>query len=313
MTSIVSSIAFVRLSAPDLGRMEEYLTDFGMAKVHRDDKRLYMRGLGDNPYLHVTELGEPGAIGQAYHVDDVDVLKDLVKKGMASAVEDLDGPGGGKRVRLADPDGCVVELVAGREKAAPLPNRAMVRAPDGASRIVGPARVMRIAHTACQALDVRKTIKWYQDTLGMIPTDELYVGTEDNTLGQFNRVDRGDELVDHHIIFIMRGKGFAGLHHASFEVETVDDIFFGNNHLEWAQSDHVRGIGRHALGSQIFDYWMSPFGQMHEHWSSSEKMVSNSGFNRIKIGEGMEHDTGEKPPERFTKQASPYLGWPAGA
>ena len=48
MTSLVSSIAFVRLSAPDLGKMEEYLTDFGMAKVHRDDKRLYMRGLGDN-------------------------------------------------------------------------------------------------------------------------------------------------------------------------------------------------------------------------------------------------------------------------
>jgi hypothetical protein len=308
MTSIINSIAYVRLSAPDLGAMEEFLLEFGMMKVHRDRNRLYMRGTGPNPYLHVTELGEPGAVGQAYHVDNVDALKELVKQGKAKAVENLDGPGGGQRVRLTDPDGGIVELVAGRETVAEVPRRSTVRSQDGQSRILGPARVQRIAHTACQTPDPHRTIAWYQQALGMIPTDELYVGTKDNLLGQFNRLDRGDELVDHHTIFIFRGAS-AGLHHCSFEVESVDDIFFGNNHLQHGNRDHVRGIGRHALGSQIFDYWMSPFGQMHEHWSSTEKMTHNSAFNHIPIGAGMEHDTGEKPPERFTKQATPYLGW----
>lgn len=310
MTSIVHSMAFVRLSAPDLGRMEAFLTDFGMTKVHRDEQRLYMRGLNSAPYLHVTELGEPGAIGQAYNVDDVEVLHDLVRKGEADAIEELDGPGGGKRVRMIDPDGCVIEFVCEREHVAEIPRRPLIRGPKDDSRVVGPARVMRLAHTACQSLDPRKTIAWYQQKLGLIPTDELYIGEKENILGQFNRVDRGDELVDHHVIFIMRGAK-PGLHHASFEVESVDDIFFGYNHMKKLERDHVRGIGRHALGSQIFDYWMSPFEQMHEHWSSTEKMVANSQFNAIPIGPGMQHDTGDKPPERFTKQASPYLGWSA--
>ena len=91
-----------------------------------------------------------------------------------------------------------------------------------------------------------------------------------------------------------------------------DDIFFGANHLHRSSHDHVRGIGRHALGSQIFNYWMSPFNQMHEHWSSSEKMNAASGMNYVQIGEGMSHDS-DKPPERFTKHASPFVDWPAAA
>lgn len=306
--SLVSAMAFVRLSAPDLGVMEEFLTEFGLRTAHRDENRLYMHGAGDSPYIHVTEKGPAGTLSQAYLVDDVAALEDLVARGLAQRVEDLDGPGGGKRVRLRDPDNCVVELVAGRGVIAPEPKRPMVRPPDGTSKLVGPARVLRVAHTAVQATDPRVTIKWYQDTLGLVPSDELYIGTRDNLMGQFNRVHRPGTLVDHHIIFILKGKQ-AGMHHASFEVEAVDDIFFGNNHLAHGGRDHVRGIGRHALGSQIFDYWMSPFDQMHEHWSSAEKMSSDSGMGYVKIGEGMSHDTGDKPPERFTKQASPYLHW----
>jgi hypothetical protein len=127
-------------------------------------------------------------------------------------------------------------------------------------------------------------------------------------MGQFDRLDRGSELVDHHIIFVFNGQS-AGMHHVSYQVEAVDDIFFGYSYLERRKYDHVRGIGRHALGSQIFDYWMSPFNQMHEHWISSERMNAASKMNHIQIGEGMSHDTGERPPERFVKQATPYLGW----
>jgi hypothetical protein len=54
---------------------------------------------------------------------------------------------------------------------------------------------------------------------------------------------------------------------------------------------------------------MSPFGQMHEHWISQERMTAASGFNRIRIGGGMSYDTGEKPPERFVKQATPIVAW----
>ena len=151
-----------------------------------------------------------------------------------------------------------------------------------------------------------ETIAWYQENFGFLPTDELYVGEPGNTLGRFVRTDCGEDPVYHHVLFIFRGEK-NGLHHASFEVERVDEIFTGGDHLHELNYDHVRGIGRHALGSQIFDYWMSPFNVMHEHWSSTEKMNVHSSFNEIKIGSGMVHDSGEAPPERFVKQASPIL------
>jgi catechol 2,3-dioxygenase-like lactoylglutathione lyase family enzyme len=306
VNSVISGMSYVRLSAPDLGRMEAFLTDFGMVKVHRDDKRLYMRGVGDSPFLHVTELGEAGVIGFGYELRDPALLEQMASLPGATGVETVDAPGGGQRVRLRDPNGLWIELVCGSARVARLPARPLVRGPDGKARSSGSARVERIAHTAYMVPDLPKAIAWYQQTLGVIPTDELYVGSTDNVIGQFNRVNLGETLVDHHVIFLLRGAR-SGMHHVSYQVEGVDDIFFGYDHMHRNEHDHVRGIGRHALGSQIFSYWMSPFEQMHEHWIGNEKMNEQSGFNQIRIGDGMTHDTGEKPPERFVKQASPIV------
>ncbi|KAB2381354.1 VOC family protein [Actinomadura montaniterrae] len=306
MPSLISGMAYVRLSAPDLGRMQAFLEDFGMVTVARDARRLYMRGIGDSPFLHVTELGDPGAAGFAYDLADPERLAEAAKLPGAGPVEPLDAPGGGERVRLRGPDGLGIELVAGRERVAPLPPRPLVRGPEGESRTTGPARIRRIAHTAYMSRNLPEVIDWYQRTLGVIPSDELFVGETGNTLGQFNRVDLGEEPVDHHVIFLLRGRK-DGMHHVSYEVEGVDDIFFGFDHMAGAGRDHVRGIGRHALGSQIFNYWMSPFEQMHEHWISQERLTANSKFNLIRIGEGMSYDTGEKPSKRFVEQASPLV------
>ncbi|MDR5794945.1 VOC family protein [Caballeronia sp. LZ008] len=309
MASPINGMAFVRLSAPDLGMMQAFLEDFGMVVAHRDDTRLFMRGVGDAPFLHVTELGDPGVLSFGYELRDASLLDDIAKLPDAHGIETLDAPGGGKRVRLRDPNGFWLELVAGQERASPLPSRVVVRGPDGESRALGPARVVRIAHTAYATPNLADVIGWYQRTFGLLPTDELFVGSPDNVIGQFDRVDHGDGLVDHHVIFLMRGQR-AGMHHVSYQVEGVDDIFFGFDHMTRGTHDHVRGIGRHALGSQIFNYWMSPFEQMHEHWISHEKMNASSRFNRIQIGEGMSYDTGERPPERFVKQVTPIVPWP---
>jgi catechol 2,3-dioxygenase-like lactoylglutathione lyase family enzyme len=307
VTTPISGISHVRLSAPDLGRMQAFLEDFGMIEVHRDAKTLYMRGIGTDPFIHVTELGAPGVKSFAYQLQDDSLLTDLARLPGAQGVESVDAPGGGRRVRLQDPNGLWIELLAGRAPAAALPPRGRVRSADGASR-AGPARVARLAHTAYKSPKLAETIAWYRSHLKLLPTDELYIETQDNLLGQFLRVDAGATPVDHHVIFLLRGPT-AGLHHVSFEMEGVDDIFSGFDHMTSTSHDHVRGIGRHALGSQIFNYWMSPFEQMHEHWYANEQMDANSKFNSIRIGEGMSHDSGEKPSERFVKQVSPIQAW----
>lgn len=310
MASAIKGMTHVRLSAPDLGRMQAFLEDFGMALAHRDGKRLYMRGIGETPFLHVTELGAPGVLSFGYALRDPSLLEDVAKLEGAQGVETLDAPGGGKRVRVVDPNGFTLELLAEQQRAEPLQPRVIVRGPDGESRALSAARVVRIAHTAYTTPNLQDTIGWYQRTLGLLPTDELYVGSRDNVIGQFDRVDLGDEPVDHHVIFLLRGTS-TGMHHVSYQVEGVDDIFVGFDHMTRQSHDHVRGIGRHALGSQIFNYWMSPFEQMHEHWISTEKMNAHSRFNQIQIGDGMSYDSGEKPPERFVRQTTPIAEWSA--
>jgi catechol 2,3-dioxygenase-like lactoylglutathione lyase family enzyme len=286
--------------------MEQFLLDFGLRTAARTATRLYMAGSGSDHHIHITELGPPGFIGFAYHARSEDDLHALAKLEGASAVESIDEPGGGKRVVLREPNGFPIEVVYGIESKAPAELiLSHVRHAGEPSTRRGPARVMRLAHGVLATPKLQETLDWFADTLGFIKTDDLFVGTPDNVLGSFYRIDAGDELVDHHVIFCMRSQR-TGMHHVSFEVEDVNDVFTGHDHLvSLNQYEHIRGIGRHALGSQIFDYWVSPWDQMHEHWSSNERFNASSGSGRVQVGEGMVHDHGPKPSERFIKQVTP--------
>jgi catechol 2,3-dioxygenase-like lactoylglutathione lyase family enzyme len=307
MTSPIKGISYARLSAPDLDVMEQFLKDFGLIRVHRDARRLYMRGTGDAPFIHVTELGPAGTIAFGYEAVDESVLHDYVAKGDARAVENIDEPGGGKRVVLKDPNGFEIEIVSGRDKAPPLPPRAHVRLGDDASIRRGPSRIRRVSHGVLTSPHLDKTLDWYHSRLQLIPSDEIYAGTPQNKLGVFSRLDKGDEPVDHHLLFVVRHKE-AGAHHVSFEVEQADDIFMGHDYLQrLGKYEHIRGINRHALGSQLFDYWMSPFEQIHEHWISTEQMTAKSAFGSHRVDSDMAHDHGDKVTPRFSQHASPFV------
>src|SRR6266516_5729845 len=96
-------LAYGRIRSPDLDKQEEFLTDFGMARAERTPTALYMRGTDPPHHIHVTEKGEPKFVGLAYYAAREDDLKRLAKAPGASAIEAIDEPGGGKRVRLTEP------------------------------------------------------------------------------------------------------------------------------------------------------------------------------------------------------------------
>ena len=62
----VADIAFGRLQSPDLDLAEEFLADFGMIRAELTADRIYMRGTGSEPFIHVTHLGEPRFIGLGF-------------------------------------------------------------------------------------------------------------------------------------------------------------------------------------------------------------------------------------------------------
>ena len=98
----VRELAYGRLRAPDLDVMEEFLTNFGMIRSARTPTALYMRGTDPRHHVHITEKGDPKFVAFGYYAASEDDLARLAKAPGASAVESIDEPGGGKRVRLRE-------------------------------------------------------------------------------------------------------------------------------------------------------------------------------------------------------------------
>jgi len=309
----VTDIAYGRLRAPDLDAMEEFLTHFGLVRAERTPRALYMRGTGPAHHIHVTEKGEPGFIGLAWHAPSEDDLRKVARAPGASAVETVDEPGGGKRVRLREPNGYQIEVLHGVAELPPLPvKRQAVN--NGAEMLkrkgelyrlhFGPAQVKRIGHGVLCTPRLKETVGWFRETLGLIGSDDLYVGSKDNLIGSFNRCDRGEEYVDHHVFFCLK-HARAGLNHLSFEVQDMDDVFVGHHYLKrLGKYEHMWGIGRHLLGSNVYDYWADPWGRTHEHWSDSDRLNVRNGSNLMPAEEGLVSQWGEPPPPKLLDRVS---------
>ena len=280
----IEDAGFVRFRAPDLGEMRRFLEEFGLAAVEATDRRLVMRGAGSAPVTHVTELGEPGFAGVAFRAASVADLERLAAAEGAT-VDDLDLPGGGKVVRLSDPDGHNVEIVAGQAKAPPLElpspqpwNLAQERQRLRATKRVpaGPAHVVRLGHVVLNVSDFRASERWYKDRFGFITSDEIQLSPE-FALGAFMRCDRGDTPTDHHTLFLAQGPNGPGFNHAAFEVVDLDDLMLGHQRLKDAGRHSEWGVGRHILGSQVFDYWRDPWGHTLEHWTDGDVFTAADG------------------------------------
>jgi catechol 2,3-dioxygenase-like lactoylglutathione lyase family enzyme len=276
----VLDLAYVRFAAPDLDAMERFLSDFGLVVAARQGDALYARGTDPGPYVHVTERGEPAFRGLAFEAASAGDLRAAAQFEGASAVEKLDAPGGGERVRFTDPDGHAVEVVHGREPLPRLPvrgagpvNRGSDRPRLGALQRIpaGPSCVKRLGHAGLRVRDFRRSEAWYKSRFGLLSSDEIYLGAPENVVAAFLRCDRGPAHTDHHtLVCIGVGENGVGLDHAAFEVEDFDAVMVGHEHLGKAGYRHKMGVGRHILGSQIYDYWSDPWGHVHEHFTDGD-------------------------------------------
>ena len=240
----VTDLAYGRLAAPDLDRMEEFLIDFGMIKVDRTKNALYMRGSdGDHHHLHVTELGEPKHIGMAWWAKSEDDLKAISKAPGASEVHEIDEPGGGKRVTLPDPDGRQIEIIYGMETAEDIDvretlynfgnNKVNRTEIQRLSMNPGhPSHIKRSAHVVVKTPNLAKFNEWYQTMLGLVRTDSIIdMENQEKDMMTFNHIDAGDEFVDHHVVLGIQSDN-AEFNHLSFEAADFDDVQAGHYWLK---------------------------------------------------------------------------------
>jgi catechol 2,3-dioxygenase-like lactoylglutathione lyase family enzyme len=301
-------VAYIRIQVPDLDISEQFLVDFGLIPAGRDDKHRYFRTTEPEPYCYVISEGERKFLGFAFHANCQADLEKLSEE-TGVAIEAIDAPGGGSRVRLQEPNGYDVDVVFGREQVEPIEVRrqAVNTGAEPLNRAgelyrldtTKPTPIKRLAHVVMGTPKVVETIDWFKSTLGIIASDDIVVGPDEQLMASFMRIDKGDEYVDHHAIFLIHFD-FAGLQHVSFEVPDFDAVMADHDYLKHLDRyEHLWGIGRHLLGAQVFDYWADPFGIPHEHWADSDRLNASAPTNRWKPEDSMISQWGGHPPDSF--------------
>jgi hypothetical protein len=136
-------------------------------------------------------------------VSNEDDLATISKLPATSDIETIDAPGGGKRVKLTEPNGYTIEIVHGIEAVQPIHvvrqsiNSGGAAPFDGAGEVIrfaaGPSSVKRIGHAVLGSPKNQETVRWFLDTLGLVCSDDVYAGDQDNIIGQFSWIDSGDD------------------------------------------------------------------------------------------------------------------------
>jgi catechol 2,3-dioxygenase-like lactoylglutathione lyase family enzyme len=272
-----NDLLFVHFERPDLESAEQYLRDFGLMVVSKTANEMFLRGTGSRPYVYrVTRGPRARFIGLGLSVpnaDDLQKLSSTFRRPIEAAV----GPGGGSVVRLIDPEGVEVDVLHDIGLSEPLPTRRaiphnapsqIVRVNDTQRPALEPPQVTKLGHLVLETPDFDKSVRWYMDTLGFIPSDVMCL-PDGTPVGAFMRLDRGGEPTDHHTLFVALGLE-SKVDHVAFEVVDLDAVEMGQQVLMARKYRHAWGVGRHLLGSQIFDYWRDPWGQKHEHYADGD-------------------------------------------
>ncbi len=274
----VVDTAYIMFEVPDLARQRDFLQDFGLVDAAHDESALYMRGYGPQPYIYQARRA-PAArfLGAGFLVESAEALQHLSAETGVS-IEAVDGPGGGQRVRLTDPDGFLVDIVHGREQVSVLETRREalpLNLPGQKNRInrgqrtpLAASAIERFGHYVLMVSDFDKSWRWYRRHLGLLPTDVLCTASGLPALA-FSRMDKGEDAADHHTVVLAAGPS-ASYMHSAFETLDQDAIGQGQQYLKLRGWKHFWGMGRHILGSQIFDYWLDPHGFEVEHYADGD-------------------------------------------
>jgi hypothetical protein len=96
------------------------------------------------------------------------------------------------------------------------------------------------------------------------------------------RCNRGELYVDHHTLFLL-GIGEPGFNHAAFEIADWDALMEGHYALARQSYTHSWGVGKHLLGSQVFDYWKDPHEFTLEHFTDGDLFNESFGSHKAPI------------------------------
>jgi catechol 2,3-dioxygenase-like lactoylglutathione lyase family enzyme len=273
----VVELAWLEFEKQDLDRTQKFAVDFGFQVAERTPDVLKLRGTWSAvPCLVVRRGLRSRFVGPTFLAESAADVERLARATGGT----VHPTGGGVGVRLVDPSGVPVRVVAGLTPAPAIAERAPLdlnfgvepHRINGTQRAPhGPAQVQKLGHVVLESTRFVTTLDWYLENLGMIVSDFLYLdGLRDRgpTMA-FIRCDLGSVPSDHHTLAMHLGMK-NGYVHSAYQLTDLDAVALGGEFLRGAGYHRVWGIGRHIQGSQIFDYWHDPDRLMFEHYADGD-------------------------------------------
>jgi catechol-2,3-dioxygenase len=251
----VTHLRRVGITAPDPEGLAQFYEEvWGLTISDRREGTVYLRGTGGEHHLLVISPGAQSSVqlvglGLA-DPDAVDAMAARLAEApdvrLLSEPRELNEPGGGYAVRLADPDGRVLELSAAIAAAEPI-------------EAGGAVRPVKLSHVVLNSAQCETYARLLVDALGFRLADEM-------PHMSFYRCS-----TDHHSIAITRAP-HASLNHIAFEVPTRDDVLRGIRHMSNHGFETVWGPGRHGPGKNVFGYFAAPNRQVIEYTAEVEQI-----------------------------------------
>lgn len=300
-------LGHVYFEYPDLEKFDKFAMDFGFIAAKRENGRIFYRGYGKDAYLFVASQS---ADGKSHFKGPAFVARSEKEFEKAKAIPGAeikslkDAPGGGEIITFKRAEDTWFHVIYGqkeREIETPSPptatheevgplNTAFTKPRQGKFQRFheGPALVHKLGHFGYVHRQFDEELAWYTSNFNFVPTDVLYHWDFSNIdVLTFMHLDLGKEYSDHHIFFMQRAgpevkKTY--LHHTSYEVEDFDTELIGHHYLAKKGWKCVWGVGRHVLGSQIFDYWYDPSGFKIEHYADGDVVNEDTPTKRDVVG-----------------------------
>ena len=263
----VHSIDRFVFTVPDLAEAERFYAAFGL-DVRRASGRLDLHTFG-HPHCWASVFEADGAKRLAYvryGIDEADlpVFRERVARhGIACqphALAPRRGDAGG--LWLRNPDGTAVQLAVApkvspsmktQRRPRPIPSPGQGAAP--ARSAVGAVQPCALSHVLFFCADVPRMVAFNTEVLGLRLSDR-----SDDIIAFMHGVHGSD----HHLVAYAKSHA-PGLHHSSWEVQSLDDVGSGAEQMRANGFERGWGLGRHVLGSNYFHYVRDPWGSFAEY------------------------------------------------
>jgi hypothetical protein len=292
----LARIAHVYFEHGDLRRFEKFAHDFGFFEEARNENTIYYRGYSKDPYIYVASKspnrksrfkGAAFVARDAQEFEKAAALPGAVRKTLK------DAPGGGELVTFARPNGTFMHVVYGQHERE-VPKEPLLGGVQSAGAFNGPfdkprlgkfqrfepapSPIHKLGHFGYICKELAQELEFYTSNFNFVHSDILRHDKLKNVdVVTFMHLDLGEEYGDHHVIFLTRappGTWKTHLHHTSYEISDLDTQLLGHQWLASQKWKSVWGVGRHIIGSQIFDYWLDSSRFRCEHYIDSDVVNS---------------------------------------